>query len=105
MEYCRIPLNIDAIGLARKNMPVKDLMEVLKGCVQRQIHEMGRSVLSELSMRGTVSIPETFHLKPGPLGHFCSIVFNKNGTCAGFCELPVKLPGFFSQILNVRNIF
>lgn len=83
----KIPLKIDAIGVAKKTTKIPDLMEILKGCVQRQIHEMGRSVLSELKMRNTTSLPEVFHLKPEPLGHLCSIVYNKTGTCLNFGEI------------------
>ncbi len=78
--------------------------QVLKGCVQRQIHEMGRIVLSELKMRGTSSLPEVFHLRPEPLGHLCTMIYNKRGQCAGFAEfrrhihrlflLPVDRPLF-----------
>ncbi len=67
---------------------------MLKGCVQRQIHEMGRSVLSELKMRGTSSLPEVFHLKPEPLGHLCTMIYNKRGQCAGFGGT-ISFPFFF----------
>ena len=70
----KIPLKIDSLGIAAVTTKTVDVMEVLKGCVQRQVHEMGRSVLSEFKMRGTVSIPEAFHLKPKPFGHFVTIV-------------------------------
>ena len=70
-------------------------MEVLKGCVQRQIHEMGRSVLSECRMRGTVSIPEAFHLKPDPFGHFVTIVYTKTGTCTNFAQFRKHLHNIF----------
>ena len=69
----RLPLKIDSLGITANTTKIVDVMEVLKGCVQRQIHEMGRSVLSECKMRGTVSIPEAFHLKPEPFGHFVTI--------------------------------
>ena len=55
--------------------------------MQRQIHEMGRSVLSELKVRNGVSLPEAFHVRPEPLGHVCTMVYNKNGTCANFGEI------------------
>ncbi len=53
-----LKLSLDALGVVRKTTKIPDLMEVLKGCLQRQVHEMGRSVLSELKMRGTTSMPE-----------------------------------------------
>ncbi len=79
-----MPLKIDALGIVRKSTKIPDLMEVLMGCVQRQIHEMGRSVLSELKMRGTSSLPEVFHVRPAPLGHLCSMVYNRTGNCGAF---------------------
>ncbi|TRY73519.1 hypothetical protein TCAL_05479 [Tigriopus californicus] len=81
-----IPLKIDTIGVVRKTMKIPDIMELLKGTVQRQVHEMGRSVLSELKLRGSVSLPEVFHFKPEPVGHFCSFVYNRRGTCTNFSE-------------------
>lgn len=77
--------------MLRKNMKIPDMMVLLKGCVQRQIHEMGRCVLSELKMRQSTSLPEVFHFKPEPLGHMCTIVYNKRGTCANFGEFPLSL--------------
>ena len=90
-----IPLKIDALGIAASTTKIVDVMEVLKGCVQRQIHEMGRCVLSEFKMRGTVSIPEVFHLKPKPFGHFVTIVYTKTGTCANFAEFRRHLHSIF----------
>ena len=58
MKSVRIPLKIDALGYAPNSMKITDLMEILKGSVQRQVHEMARSVLSEFKMRGTVSVPQ-----------------------------------------------
>ena len=84
-KHVTIPIKVDAIGVARKSTKIPDLMEVLKGCVQRQIHNMGRSVLSEFHLRGTTSLPETFHFKPEPLGHFCSVAYNRSGSCKTFC--------------------
>ena len=84
--HVTIPIKIDALAIARKSTKIPDLMEVLKGCVQRQIHNMGRSVLSEFHLRGTTSLPETFHFKPEPLGHFCSIAYNRSGSCKTFCK-------------------
>ena len=57
-------MKIDALGYAPNSMKIGDLMEILKGSVQRQIHEMARSVLSEFKMRQTVSVPQAFHLYP-----------------------------------------
>ena len=64
MKSVKIPLKIDALGYAPNSMKIGDLMEILKGSVQRQIHEMARSVLSEFKMRQTVSVPQAFHLYP-----------------------------------------
>ena len=64
VKSVKIPLKIDALGYAPNSMKIGDLMEILKGCVQRQIHEMARSVLSEFKMRQTVSVPQAFHLYP-----------------------------------------
>ena len=96
----KIPLKIDALGIAANNTKIVDVMEVLKGCVQRQIHEMGRSVLSEFRMRGTVSIPEAFHLKPNPFGHFVTIVYTKTGTCANFAQFRRHLHNIFLLPMN-----
>jgi len=91
----RIPIKIDSLGYTANSTKIVDLMEVLKGCVQRQIHEMGRSVLSECRMRGTVSIPEAFHLKPDPFGHFVTIVYTKTGTCTNFAQFRRHLHNIF----------
>ena len=91
----KIPLKIDSLGITANTTKIVDVMEVLKGCVQRQIHEMGRSVLSECKMRGTVSIPEAFHLKPEPFGHFVSIVYTKTGTCTNFAQFRRHLHNIF----------
>jgi len=37
----RVPITVDSLGVTRKTTKIPDLMEVLKGCVQRQIHETG----------------------------------------------------------------
>ena len=86
IKSVKIPLKIDALGYAPNSMKICDLMEILKGSVQRQIHEMARSVLSEFKMRGTVSVPQAFHLYPRPFGHFATIIYTKTGTCAAFGE-------------------
>ena len=84
MKSIKLPLKIDALGIAPNSMTISSLMEILKGSVQRQIHEMARSVLSEFKMRGTLSLPEAFHLYPRPFGHFITIIYTKTGTCAAF---------------------
>lgn len=86
VKSVKIPLKIDALGYAPNSMKICDLMEILKGSVQRQIHEMARSVLSEFKMRGTVSVPQPFHLYPRPFGHFATIIYTKTGTCAAFAH-------------------
>ena len=91
----KIPLKIDSLGITANATKIVDVMEVLKGCVQRQIHEMGRSVLSEFRMRGTVSVPEAFHLKPKPFGHFITIVYTKTGTCTNFAQFRRHLHNIF----------
>ena len=91
----KLPLKIDSLGITANTTKIVDVMEVLKGCVQRQIHEMGRSVLSECKMRGTVSIPEAFHLKPEPFGHFVTIVYTKTGTCTNFAQFRRHLHNIF----------
>merc|ERR1719167_1327574 len=88
-------------------MTISSLMEILKGSVQRQIHEMARSVLSEFKMRGPLSLPEAFHLYPRPFGHFITIIYTKTGTCAAFAQfrrhlhkmflIPVDRPYFRRQ--------
>ena len=50
-----------------------DVMEFLKGCIQRQVHILGGSVLSEFKKLESFSKPEVFHFKPKPFGHFMSI--------------------------------
>lgn len=86
VKSVKIPLKIDALGYAPNSMKIGDLMEILKGSVQRQIHEMARSVLSEFKMRQTVSVPQAFHLYPRPFGHFATIIYTKTGTCAAFAH-------------------
>jgi len=100
----KIPLKIDALGYAPNSMKICDLMEILKGSVQRQIHEMARSVLSEFKMRGTVSVPQAFHLYPRPFGHFATIIYTKTGTCAAFAHFRKHLHQSF-MLPNDRPYF
>eukprot|EP00095_Tigriopus_kingsejongensis_P012382 maker-scaffold190_size271632-snap-gene-1.35 protein:Tk12382 transcript:maker-scaffold190_size271632-snap-gene-1.35-mRNA-1 annotation:"conserved hypothetical protein" len=100
----QIPLIIDTVGVARKQLKIPELMELLKGTVQRQIYEMGRSVISELKTRGTTSLPVAFHFKPQALGHLCSIVYNERATCANFAEFRKHIHGLFLLPLD-RPIF
>ena len=53
-----IPLRFDALGVMPRNLPVKDVMEVLKGAAARQAGDMAACVLAELKRTGTVSIPQ-----------------------------------------------
>ena len=80
----KIPLKIDSLAMASNSTKIVDLMELLKGCVQRQIHEIGRGVLSEFKMLGTISTPEVFHLKPEPFGHHVSIIYTQTTDCSKF---------------------
>ena len=68
-----------------------DVMEFLKGSVQRQVHILGGSVLSEFKKLESFSKPEVFHFKPKPFGHFMSIVYTETGTCNFFAPFRMKL--------------
>lgn len=95
-QVVRIPLKVDAIGYARRSARVVELMEVLKGSVQRQLHEFGRSVLSELKMKSSTSQPEAFHVRPAPLGRMaCTMIYNRRGKCHNFAEYRKHIHGLF----------
>ncbi|XP_023346565.1 ufm1-specific protease 2 [Eurytemora carolleeae] len=70
-----VPVCIDALGLVPANSKSKDLMDVLKGCVARQIGDIAASVLSEYSVQKRVSTPQVFHFKPDGLPHFITIIY------------------------------
>ena len=40
-KVVKIPLNIDGLAMAANDMKIVDVMELLKGCVQRQVHILG----------------------------------------------------------------
>lgn len=85
-KVVKIPLVIDALAIAPNTMKIVDVMELLKGCTQRQVFEMGRSVLSEFSLIGTISTPQAFHLKPKPFGHLTTVIYTQTGTCSRFAQ-------------------
>jgi hypothetical protein len=43
LKNVRIPLVIDSLGMVPNTMKLIDLMEILKGCAQRQIQELART--------------------------------------------------------------
>ena len=90
-KVAKIPLNLDGLAIAPNDMKIVDVMELLKGCAQRQVHIMGGSVLSEYKKLGSLSKPEVFHLKPEPFGHYVSIVYTQTGDCNVFAPFRMKL--------------
>ncbi|QQP38567.1 Uncharacterized protein FKW44_019174 [Caligus rogercresseyi] len=59
----KLDLPIDSIGVLRRSTKIPDIITVLKGCVQRQIHMIGTVVLSEFRSFQTLSNPEIYHFK------------------------------------------
>ena len=62
-------------------------------------------VLSEWRMRSTVNLPEAFHLKPKPFGHFTTIVYTKALTCNSFGNAPFqyrKNSGFMAMAVRKK---
>jgi hypothetical protein len=92
-KVVKIQLNIDGLAMAPNSLKIIDLMDIMKGCIQRQVHTLGGSVMAEFKKFGTVSSPQVFHLKPEPLGHFASMIYTKAGTCNQF-----GTRGFFKPI-------
>ena len=43
LKNVRIPLTIDTLGMVPNSTKIVDLMEILKGCAQRQIQELART--------------------------------------------------------------
>ena len=90
-KVAKIPLCLDGLAMAPNDMKIVDVMELLKGCAQRQVHILGGSILSEFKKLGSFSKPEVFHLKPEPFGHFASIVYTQTGSCSVFAPFRMKL--------------
>lgn len=42
LKNVRIPLTLDSLGVVSNTTKIYDLMEVLKGCAQRQIQELAQ---------------------------------------------------------------
>jgi hypothetical protein len=74
-----IPLHLDALGIVARELPVKDLMEVLKGASARQAGDIAACVLGEFKRcRGggeVVSLPQVHHFRPAGLAHFVTLVY------------------------------
>lgn len=90
-KIVRIPLFVDGLALAPNDMKILDVMDLLKGCIQRQVHILGGSVLSEFKKLGSFSKPQVFHMKPKPFGHFVSLVYTETGECNFFAPFRMKL--------------
>jgi len=82
----RVPIIVDTLGIVDKRSLVKDLPHVLKGCVARQLGDMAASVLSELSLRNTVSTPQVHHFKAEDLPHYITIIYPKSSETESFRE-------------------
>jgi len=82
----RVPICIDALGIVDKRSLIKDLPHVLKGCVARQLGDMAASVLSEMSLRDTVSTPQVHHFRPDGVPHYITIIYPKNSETDSFRE-------------------
>ncbi|XP_040573632.1 ufm1-specific protease 2 [Lepeophtheirus salmonis] len=88
----KLCLPIDAIGIMSKKTKIVDAMNILKGCVQRQIHVMGTVVLSEFRSFETVSNPEVFHFKNPQMGStMVTIVYTKSIPCTNLGHVRKKL--------------
>ena len=81
---CLIPVPVDALGVIPTTAPASLLLEVLKGCVGRQVGDVAAAVLSELKMKGTVSTPEIFHFLPAGLAHHITLVYTAAATQDAF---------------------
>ena len=90
-KVVKMPLNFDGLAMVPNDTKIVDIMEFLKGCIQRQVHILGGSVLSEFKKLESFSKPEVFHFKPKPFGHLMSIVYTETGTCNFFAPFRMKL--------------
>ena len=81
---CIIPVPVDALGVVSSQATVSSLMEVLKGCVGRQVGDIAAAVLSELKMKNTISSPEIFHFQPDSLPHTITLVYTQDATTGSF---------------------
>jgi len=71
-----VPILIDALGVVASSCKAKkELMEVLKGSVARQIGDIAASVMSEFSIQKTISKPQVYHFKPNSIAHYITIVY------------------------------
>ena len=90
-KIVKMPLNFDGLAMVPNETKIVDIMEFLKGCIQRQVHILGGSVLSEFKKLESFSKPQVFHFKPKPFGHMMSIVYTETGTCSFFAPFRMKL--------------
>lgn len=78
----KLPLRIDTLGLVHSGVPARQLMEVLKGSVARQLGDMAAQVINEFKEKKTVSTPVPFHFRPAVLGHHINLVYSKSCSTA-----------------------
>lgn len=75
-------LKLDALSMIHRNMPLKNLYEVLVSSLYRNIMILKTSILKHFQQCGgdhtKISYPEIFHFYPKACGHFVTRVYAKN---------------------------
>ncbi|KAI4463937.1 peptidase family c78 [Holotrichia oblita] len=75
-------LNLDALSLIHRNLPLKNVYEILVSSLYRNIVIIKRTILKHFQQSGgdhsKISYPEIFHFYPQECGHFVTRVYAKN---------------------------
>ncbi|KAK9753490.1 Peptidase family C78 [Popillia japonica] len=75
-------LNLDALSLIHRNLPLKNVYEILVSSLYRNIVIIKRTILKHFQQSGgdhsKISYPEIFHFYPQECGHFVTRVYSKN---------------------------
>lgn len=93
-------LNLDALSLIHRNLPLKNVYEILVSSLYRNIVIIKRTILKHFQQSGgdhsKISYPEIFHFYPQECGHFVTRVYSKNES---ECSLGTK-----NMILNWNKV-
>ena len=81
-ESLTMLLNIDALSLVPRNMPLKNLYEILVASCCRNLSLIKRAILKHFQQSdgdtSKVCHPEVYHFYPKVCGHFFTMVYNGN---------------------------
>ncbi|XP_022909674.1 ufm1-specific protease 2 [Onthophagus taurus] len=83
-ELLNMVLNLDALSMVHKKLPVKNLYEILVASCFRNLFLLQRTILKYFQQSGgdfsKISYPEIYHFYPNLCGHFVTRVFGKGET-------------------------